>query len=179
MTSLAKRALAAGLEKEAEERQYKIDQREKSLDEALEAWPRSYRIGSKLDLPVPDRASFKRRNHVPQSGGGRNSHVSGWAVEVDGITFLVNGSTYDGGDWVIVRCPDCGCEHAADFFDLKGLGKVLKAQRHFLHRCLDIELRQLAYAIGIAMRDTNLGRGQVVDEATERFGDVILKAARR
>jgi hypothetical protein len=178
--NLKERAAAADADKRQVERNRAKEQRQKDLDATIARWPNAYCIGSKLDVPCPPREDFTFVRDIPHDGGGRDKTIFGWQVEIDGISFVTNGGHYSSsGDWVLVTCPDCNTTHACDFFDVADLGKILKAGRHFLHRCLEIETRELAYALGRAARETGLTVEQVVEETRSRHWELVGRICQR
>lgn len=179
--TLQERAAAAYADKKTAEALRKDQTRAKSLADARERWSRPHCIGDRLGIPCPPAEEFYRLTDVPHPGGGRgSSRIYGWLVTIDDVRFLTNADHYsNSGDWVLITCPDCECEYAVHFYGLDDLGQLLKTRRHYSHRCLDIETRDVAYQLATASRETGLSVDEVYSQATERHHELISRVRSR
>lgn len=174
MSTITELALQAEREAAKKQKQQNADKRQKLLAELQGHWDRTaldyFNKEDPKAQPMPDDDQFV---WVGSPGfthgypGSRNPHVYGWTWETDGVRFVYD--AYNGqGCCVILTCPDCGEEHAANWYGLSSLGKLLRTQRDTGHTCREVVLRELAYAIRSASERTKLSPQSITAMALER-----------
>lgn len=184
LSQLAEEARAAEVERD---RARRAAVRDEELDRVItkfhDEWGGFGRLEKEgLEVECPEREQFTRRTKVLDWSGSRDKRVYGWEVEIDGLRWLfatVSVWTESVSLRLLHTCPKCGVEGASDFHSLADIGALLRnGPKSYTHRCLDVESRGVAYAIGTAARDTNLSAEEIVEAAFERHSDLILRLMR-
>lgn len=185
--SLQQLAEQARSEQQQTMRQQAYDRAQASLDKVLEKWEDKFSGFGRLAedgfaMPeLPAREEFVRMPYndgVPSFASYRGERVHGWKIEVEGVPFLFSEDTNMGSLWLLHECPHCGCTGASHFYSLADLGGLMaKGPKH--HRCLEVQARDVAYAIATAMRETRLSAQEIVQKAYELHGDLIVRISQR
>lgn len=186
-SSLRERAEAARLDRLSESRAARDKAREDGLEKVLEKWGKAARgeVESFSRVAAHRRGADSPREtpsplRVWSATESARPPVSGWSFELDGVEFLAATSYQESGSlFVVLTCPKCGARRAEHFYGLDSLGDLLRKGHGTLHKCLDLETRQVAYAIASAARDLNLSADEIVRETFERQGDLIWKVMQR
>lgn len=175
MASITELALQAEREAAQQSKKDSADRRQQQLLNLQEHWDERTALDrfnkDRKEQPMPDDDQFvwvEYPGFTHGFPGSRNPNVHGWTWETDGVRFVYDASYHGQGCCVILTCPECGEEHAADWHGLASLGKLLRTQRDSGHKCREIALRDLAYAIRSAAESTKLSPQSVAAMALER-----------